>query len=238
MATLKKLKELEYNETLTILLIQKDEQLNSIFGAEFKIPLALMITLSEQGKIDNLDTQALIESIFQDVILTRSDLIELYEKLARANNIDVSVVEKPLVIRPDSGNVIDTVEEVDEIEPRDSVKLTTKLTLESVEEPIIEVVTKEKTKKEKVKKENSLPRRYGKEKVLLDISKQGGKATPLQIAMLRINDMRNTYVNLQARTIKDTFNEDKMLSDVDCREITSAIQILERKLESILKRKK
>ena len=92
--------------------------------------------------------------------------------------------------------------------------------------------------KGKKEKKRSLPRRYGKEKILKDIKEQGGKATPLQNAMLRTNDLKNIYANLAARGIKDMLGGTNMLSDADCRDITSAITIVERKLEEILKRKK
>lgn len=103
-----------------------------------------------------------------------------------------------------------------------------------VEEPIVEKSAEYKAPK----KDKVIPRRYGKEKVLKDIEKQGGKATPLQNTMLRINDLKNMYVNLNARAIKDMFTGSQLLSDSDCRDISSAIKIAEQKLENILKRKK
>lgn len=86
-------------------------------------------------------------------------------------------------------------------------------------------------------KDGVLPRRYGKLNILKDIETQGGKATPTQRAMLKVNDLKNIYVNLSARGIKDMLGGSNLLSDEDCRKIVSAIKIVERQLEGILKKK-
>lgn len=77
----------------------------------------------------------------------------------------------------------------------------------------------------------TLPRRYGKEKILQDIAKQDGKATPLQRAMLELNVLKNITVNLNARCIKD------LLTDNDCRDIISVVKIAKQKLKTILEKK-
>jgi hypothetical protein len=104
-----------------------------------------------------------------------------------------------------------------------------------VEKPIAIVkVVKTKVESDKVE----LPRRYGKEKIVQDIKDQGGVATSVQRAMLKVNDLKNIYVNLSNRGIKAMIGGDEtILSDTDCRTITSAITILERKLDEILKTK-
>lgn len=86
--------------------------------------------------------------------------------------------------------------------------------------------------------EKILPRRYGKNSVQADIDSQGGKATPLQNAMLSVNKLKNIYVNLSSRGIKDMLGGTNLLSDTDCRDIVSTVKIVEQKLENILKRKK
>lgn len=189
-----KLKEVEYNETLTIALIEKDSQLNSIFGSELKLSFEMLITLSKEDKL-SIETKELIKSIFDDVILTQSDLINRYLFLAKADGIELA--ETPT----------------------------------ETTEPIIEEV------KEKVKKEKALPRRYGKNEILKDIQEQGTRPTPLQTAMLRVNDLKNYYVTLSNRGISDMLGGTSLLSDEDCRDITSSIAILENKLKTILKRK-
>lgn len=212
-----KLAKLEYNETLTIALVEKDEQLRNIFADELRLPFSLLITLSKEDKLTNEDTKALLRSIFDDVIVTQSELIRKYKELAHTNNITISELITEEIITLDEPSVPTVVEEVPE--------------------KTAEIIA-DKPKVSKPKKEKELPRRYGKEKIQADIDKQGGKATPLQQAMLRVNDLKNIYVNLQARGIKDMVGDANLLSDADCRDITSAITIIERKLETILKRKK
>jgi hypothetical protein len=213
-----KLVNIEYNETLTIALVEKDEQLRTIFADELRLPFSLLITLSKQGELNNVDTKALLRSIFDDVIVTQSELIRKYKELAHTNNISISEGKITDIAISDEAVIPTVVEEVPQ-KTEDSF-------------------TDKKTAKTKAKKESELPRRYGKEKIQADINKQGGKATPLQLAMLRVNDLKNIYVNLQARGIKDMVGGANLLSDADCRDISSAITIIERKLETILKRKK
>ena len=118
----------------------------------------------------------------------------------------------------------------------------------SVVEPIVEeILTNEEIVKEPIKdiikdkvsskKESDVPRRYGKVKILSDIKEQGGKATNPQLTALAVNDLKNIYVNLSNRLIKDMLLEDKILTDEDMREIRSAIKIVEAKLKLILKKK-
>jgi hypothetical protein len=230
-----KLVDLEYNETLTIALIEKDEQLRMIFADELKLPFALLITLSKEDKL-NEDTKNLLFSIFDEVVLTQSDLIRKYRELAYTNNISLSErknEELPITEEVELPTVVDETPEKNEVIVTETISEEIRNDFGTTsEEPIKEV------KKPKQKKEKELPRRYGKEKILEDVKKQGGKPTPLQNAMLRVNDLKNIYVNLQARGIKDMLGGTNLLSDTDCRDITSAITIIERKLESILKRKK
>jgi len=89
----------------------------------------------------------------------------------------------------------------------------------------------------KPKKEKALPRRYGKDSILKDIEKQGGKATNAQLTALAVNDLKNMYVNLNSRLVNDMLTENKKLTDEECREIRATIKILENKLRPILKKK-
>jgi hypothetical protein len=116
--------------------------------------------------------------------------------------------------------ISETIEEVSEEIPKN---------VEIVEEPIKDKVSSNK--------ESELPRRYGKVKILADIKEQGGKATNPQLTALAVNDLKNIYVNISNRLIKDMLLEDKILTDEDMREIRSAIKIVEAKLKHILKKK-
>ena len=98
-------------------------------------------------------------------------------------------------------------------------------------EPIIEVKTE-------VKKEKALPRRYGKDKILKDIKDQGSPATPLQRAMIDLNDVRNLYVKLSDRGIKDLLGGGQNFTDEDCRKISAIVKTFKQQAESIINKKK
>jgi hypothetical protein len=100
------------------------------------------------------------------------------------------------------------------------------------------VSTPKKVDKAKNKPNRKLPRRIGKEAIEKMIAENGGKTSQLHRVMLRINDLKNMYVKLQARGIKEMHLEDgSVLSDDECRAISSGITILEQKVASILKKK-
>ena len=210
-----KLKEIDYNTTITLGVIEQDVDLKEIFTDEIKLPFNILYRLSEEGRLNDR-TKEILASIFEKLILTKKELIDKYLRYATTEGIDINYT-KELEIE---------VEEDEEIDEE-----------EDIVEPVV-VVTPKKTivKKEKTGKE--LPRRYGKEKITQDITKQGGNATPVQRAMLKVNDLKNIYVNLSARGIKDMLGDAGLLSDEDCRKIVSVITIAERQLEDILKRKK
>ena len=210
-----KLKEIDYNTTITLGVIEQDVDLKEIFTDEIKLPFNILYRLSEEGRLNDR-TKEILASIFEKLILTKKELIDKYLRYATTEGIDINYT-KELEIE---------VEEDEEIDEE-----------EDIVEPVV-VVTPKKTivKKEKTGKE--LPRRYGKEKITQDITKQGGTATPVQRAMLKVNDLKNIYVNLSARGIKDMLGDAGLLSDEDCRKIVSVITIAERQLEDILKRKK
>lgn len=222
MATLeaKKLHDVEYDELITLELIEQDPDLNAIFSAEIKISFKLLKTIAKQSQL-NPQTKELLKGIFDMVILTKKDLIGKYLRLAKADGKEIKisaplepVIKEPILIDPEED------EEQEEEEPKIEVKTTTKTQTNSI-----------KSKPEKV-------RRYGKDKIQKDIEAQGGQATQLQNAMLKINDLKNLWVNISARGVKDLTTGTTILSDEDCRTIISVVTIAERKLEDILKKKK
>jgi hypothetical protein len=204
-----KLKEMDYNTTITLGVIEQDPDLTEIFTDEIKLPFNILYKLSEENRLNDR-TKELLIVIFDKLILTKRDLIEKYLRLADSKGVHINHT-----------NEIE-VEEIDE-------EIT-------IVEPIVETPKKKSVKKQKTGKE--LPRRYGKEKIVKDIERQNGNATPVQRAMLKVNDLKNIYVNLSARGIKDMLGDTNLLSDEDCRKIVSVITIAERQLEDILKRKK
>lgn len=217
MATqVEKIKEITYNSTVTLALIEIDEDLKEIFTDEIKLPFNILYRLSDESRLSDR-TQELLVSIFEKIILTKNDLIDKYLRLANNRGVSIDSIRELEV----------EVEEEPEFDEEEG----------KVTEPTVDTTPKKKTvKKEKTGKE--LPRRYGKEKIIQDIEKQGGNATPVQRAMLKVNDLKNIYVNLSTRGIKDMLGDAGLLSDEDCRKIVSVITIAERQLEEILKRKK
>ena len=217
MATqVEKIKEITYNATVTLALIEIDEDLKNIFTDEIKLPFNILYRLSDEGKLSER-TQELLVSIFERIILTKNDLIDKYLRLA--NNRGVSI--------DDIREIEVEVEEQPEYDEEE----------DKVVEPIVDITPKKKVvKKEKTGKE--LPKWYGKDKITKDITKQDGKATPVQRAMLKLNDLKNLYFNLNTRGIKDMLADANTLSDEDCRKIVAAVTTFERQVEDILNKKK
>lgn len=212
-----KLKEMDYNTTITLGVIEQDADLKAIFTDDIKLPFNILYKLSEEGALNDR-TKELLAIIFEKLILTKKELIDKYMQFADTKGVEIHCT-KELEIE---------VEQEVEIDEEEGVVIP--------EEPVVETPKKKAIKKEKTGKE--LPRRYGKEKITEDIKRQGGNATPIQRAMLKVNDLKNIYVNLSARGIKDMLGDAGLLSDEDCRKIVSVITIAERQLEDILKRKK
>lgn len=201
-----KLKELEYNELITLAVIEHYEDLTGIFKSEIKMPFTILYKLQKEGKLNDTTKEILVD-IFEKVILTKNDFIDKYQQIL--NGFDT---ETPVEVAVE------------------------------IEAPIVEVVIETPIKdiiEDKVseKKENLVPRRYGKEKITQDIEAQGGVATPVQRAMLKVNDLKNIYVNLSTRGIKDMVVGADSLSDEDCRKIVSAITTFERQMAEIVKTK-
>lgn len=195
MATeVKKLKELEYDELITLGIIEKDEDLSTIFKEEINLSFNVVRTLAKENKLSD-NTKSLMRTLFDKVILTKTDLINKYTNLAQSTGKTIKVLDETPVI-------------------------------------IEEVQINKTTKKEKV-----LPRRYGKALIQQDIQKQGGKPTNAQMTALALNDLKNVYVNLNARLIKDMLTDKNTLTDEDYREIRSTITLVKNKLKVILKKK-
>jgi hypothetical protein len=202
-----KLKELEYNELITLAVIENYEDLTDIFKSDIKMPFSILYKLQKEGKLNDTTKEILVD-IFEKVILTKHEFIDKY--LQFLNGFDT---ETP----------VEVVVEIPSVE---------------IEVPIVEVEI-ETPIKDKVseKKESLVPRRYGKEKITKDIEAQGGIASPVQRAMLKVNDLKNIYVNLSTRGIKDMIGGTDSLSDEDCRKIVSAITTFERQMGEIVKTK-
>jgi hypothetical protein len=145
-----------------------------------------------------------------------------------------SLFEKIIVSKP---NLIEWYLRLSEPSPatNEEVKVAV-IEEEEVKEEEVKIPIKEKVKK--LKKEKTLPRRYGKANILVDIEKQGGKATTAQLTALAINKLKNIYVNLNARLVSDMLSDKRCFTDEEYRDIRSTIQILEYKMKPLLAKKK
>lgn len=206
--TIEKLAELEYNELVTLGMMEQYDDLREIFTDEIKVPFTMLYSLQKEGKLNDQTKELLVE-LFENLILTSKDLINKYQRLMQSPPTPQT---EPIAV----AEVVEVIEEV-----------------AVVEEPI-KVVVKDKVSE---KKETVIPRRYGKEKITKDIEAQGGVASPVQRAMLKVNDLKNIYVNLSTRGIKDMVGGTDSLSDEDCRKIVSAITTFERQMADIVKTK-
>ena len=206
-----KLKDLNYDEVSALSVIEKDEDLNEIFTDEVKMSFNLLRTLSEEGKLSQ-DTQDFIRQLFDKVILTKTTLINKYVLFAEANGKTIQVI-----------NSIEPEVEEEEIKKEEEPE---------VEEEVIEVKV---AKVSKPKTEKTLPRRYGKANILKDIEAQKGKATNAQLTALAVNDLKNIYVNLNARLVNDLLTDTPKLTVEDYRDIRATITNAKNRLKGILK---
>lgn len=211
-----KLADLEYNEQVAIAIVERDEDLKSFFLNETKLKTFTLIrTLVKENQL-SASAKAYLRKLFDSIIMTKPSLIDQYHQLLVNGVIEDKIEDKLIVAEPSVPTVV-----------------------AEVVEKTAEIITAKVKVVKKAKNEDTieLPRRYGKEKIMSDIQAQGGKATPLQNAMLKVNDLKNIYVNLSARGIKDMVGGSKLISDEDSRKIVSAITIVERQLADILKKK-
>lgn len=203
-----KIVDLEYNELVTLGVIDATDDLKDIFTDEVKLPFSALYRLSKEGSLSD-DTKDMLNIIFEKLILTKKEYVQKYLRLADVSGVKITQID----------NV-----ELEPIEPQATP---------IVKDLDVEVVIE----KQKPIKETKIPRRYGKQAIEEDIEKQGGKPTNVQLAALAVNDLKNIAVNLNARLIKDMVSENKLLTDEDYRDIKSTIKIVQNKLKLILKKK-
>lgn len=210
MATIvEKLADLEYNEIVTLGLIEKDTDLCDIFKEDINLPFSVLYRLSKDNELPE-NIKELVFNIFDKLIVTRKQYIEKYSKLLN---------EEPEI----QETSIEPTQELPEL----AIAVET--------EPIKEVILKDTSAKKPNK--SKTPRRYGVSKVLVDIENQGGKATNAQLTAIAVNELKNMYVNLNARLVKDMLLETTILDDEDYRDIRSTVKIAQNKLKNVLKKK-
>lgn len=206
--TFEKVADLEYDELTSLYLIETDELLNELFVEKIKTPFNLLYKFIKDGdELLSTETKDYIFELFDKIISTRSNLAERYQHLQTTDYVNQKLINK---------GVIENLEAT----------------------PVaIPVVEKEPTNVAvKPKKEKELPRRYGAIRVIKDIEKNGGKATPAQRASLNNNELKNLYVKIDKQLIKKMLSSDNNLSDEDCRKISKAINTFKQQIKTIIKK--
>ena len=188
-----KIAELEYNEIVTLNLIEKDTDLCSIFKEDINLPFNILYRMSKDDCLSQ-DIKDMIFELFDKVICCKKTYVDKYKRI---QNAEPQIQETAIPLDQELPLVLET----------------------------------------KPKKEKATPRRYGKVAIQQDIARQGGRATNAQLTALAVNDLKNIWVNLNARLVKDMLLEDKILTDEDYRDIRSSVKIVQTKLKNLLKKK-
>ncbi len=207
--TFEKVAELKYDELISLYVIETDDMLKEIFEEKVKTPFNLLyLFIKDNDNKVSEETKEVIFEMFDKLISTRVSLSERYKHLQDTGYVNKKIQEK-----------YPTTE------------------IQTIEQPII--VDKPITvQTPKVKKEKAIPRRYGKEKILRDIKEQNHPATALQRAMIDLNDLRNLYVKLSDRSIRDLLGNGQNFSEEDCRKISAMIKTFKQQADSIINKRK
>lgn len=200
-AVMNKIQDLEYNELITLGVIERNADLTDIFRDAIKMPFPILIRLQKENQLND-ETKNLLLDIFNKIIVTKREFVDIYQRLASGE----------AMVKAEPAPVVEAVE------------------------PIVAEVQPVKVTKKKVT-EKTLPRRYGRLKVLKDIEQQGGVATPAQRASLESNDVKNIYVAMDARLIEQMLTGSG-LDDNDCRQFTAAVTTFKRLVMPIINKSK
>jgi hypothetical protein len=206
--TFEKVADLKYDELVTLYLIETEDLLKELFVEKIKTPFNFLYKFSKDGG-ELLSTE------------TKDYIFELFDS--------VISTRKNLAERYQHLQNTDYVNQVLSKKGIDEISVPTPVAVK--ETPIVAV---EKTPK----KEKALPRRYGKDKIQKDIKDQGSPATPLQRAMIDLNDVRNLYVKLSDRGIKDLLGGGQNFTDEDCRKISAIVKTFKQQAEAIINKNK
>jgi hypothetical protein len=213
--TFEKVADLKFDELVSLYVIETDDMLKEIFEEKVKTPFNMLyLLIKDGGDAVSTETKQVIFDIFDKLISTGVSLSERYQHLQ------------------DSGFVSKKLEE----------KYPSEQKVVELDEKVIFKTEGYKVKHDKLvenpKKEKELPRRYGKDKIQKDIKEQGTPATALQRAMIDLNDVRNLYVKLSDRGIKDLLGGGQNFTDEDCRKISAIVKTFKQQAESIINKKK
>lgn len=207
--TFEKVAELKYDDLISLYVIETDDMLKEIFEEKVKTPFNLLyLFIKDNDNKISEETKEVIFEMFDKLILTRVSLSERYKHLQNNGYVNKKIQEKY---------------------PKKEIETT---------EQLIIVNTPTTAKIPKYKKEKTVPRRYGKEKILKNIKEQNHPATALQRAMIDLNDVRNLYTKLSDRTIRDLLGNGQNFTEEDCRKISATIKTFKQQVDSIINKRK
>ena len=116
---IKKLAELEYNELITLAVIESDEDLTSIFKEDIALSFPLLKTIAQNDEL-NSQTKVLLKDIFEAIILTSNRYISNYVRFGGKVIGDVIIADLETTEDKVEEPIIETV--VEKVEKPKKVK--------------------------------------------------------------------------------------------------------------------
>jgi len=93
---IKKLAELEYNELITLTVIENDEDLRSIFKEDVALSFPLLKTIATKNEL-NTQTKQLLSDIFEGIIVTSNRYISNYIRFGGVLVGDITIIDEEVV---------------------------------------------------------------------------------------------------------------------------------------------
>ena len=225
--TLEKIKDVEYNELVVLLLLYNNKRLWDIFKDQLKLSIHALITIAKNNGL-SYETKEILHCFFNDIILTHASVLEDYENYL--------AVYKQKGLDKFVSSTVKTEDSVTAVTPSEPVVKEEKIEKTAELNEDIKPVAKEVDKAKK-KPNRKLPRRIGKEAIEQMIAENGGKSTQLHRVMLATNELKNLYVRLNTRLIKEMCSDENKISDEEYNSIRASISMFKNKIEPIIKKK-
>lgn len=103
MVTIEKIADLEYNELVALNIIEKDEDLCSMFNEDVRLPFSMLYRMSKEDSL-NEDIKVLIYDFFEKIISTKKNYVEKY---LRVLNSDIENLVPTKVVNQEIPEVIE-----------------------------------------------------------------------------------------------------------------------------------
>lgn len=210
------LEVLDYNEFVTLKVIENDAFSVTLVDESIGIPLKELFKLNKKNSIDENAKEVLFD-IFNKIILPEPRLIDSYKRFADESGINIKTTAEVTPIAESVPAVI----------------------VKPVAKPVVKKTTE--AKDTKVVKPTKFPRRVGVQEVKEAIEKQNGVATLSQEAMIHSNILKNLHVRINNLLIKNMeleklgTGEELPLTDPQILAFMSAIKIFNNKTRLIFK---